>query len=121
MTLALSGVAIIMKLERGQSFLLWALIGFIASFAVSQGAVIWVYLSELFPTALRARGQSLGSATHWVMNALIAATFPTVAAHSKAAPFAFFAAMMVLQLIVVWRWFPRVFRRCWLASSFDCQ
>ena len=106
MALALSGVAIIMKLERGQSFLLWMLIVFIASFAVSQGAVIWVYLSELFPTALRARGQSLGSATHWVMNALIAGIFPAVAAHSKAAPFAFFAAMMVLQLVVVWRWFP---------------
>ena len=55
------------------------LIVFIAFFAFSQGAVIWVYLAEIFPTAVRSRGQALGSATHWGMNALIAQVFPMVA------------------------------------------
>jgi SP family arabinose:H+ symporter-like MFS transporter len=106
MALALSGVAVIMATGRHESLLLWMLAGFIASFAFSQGAVIWVYLSELFPTAVRARGQGLGSATHWGMNAIISAGFPAVAAYSKPAPFVFFAAMMLLQWLVVLRFFP---------------
>ena len=104
--LSLLGVALIMALQSGQALLLPLLVAFIASFAVSQGAVIWVYLSELFPTAVRARGQSLGSATHWVMNAMIAAVFPTVAAASKSLPFLFFAIMMALQFVVVLIAFP---------------
>ena len=47
----------------------WLLVGFIAFFGFSQGAVIWVYISEIFPTTVRAKGQSLGSFTHWAMNA----------------------------------------------------
>ena len=86
--------------------MLWLLIAFIASFAFSQGAVIWVYLAEVFPTAVRAQGQSLGSATHWIMNALIAWTFPIVAAGSRAAPFVLFACMMVIQLVVVLAIYP---------------
>jgi hypothetical protein len=106
MAAALCGVALIMSNGEGESLLIWMLVIFIASFAVSQGAVIWVYLSEVFPTAVRARGQGLGSATHWVMNALISAVFPAVAAFSKPAPFVFFALMMVVQFVVVWRFFP---------------
>jgi MFS family permease len=90
----------------GQQFLIWTLIGFIAFFAFSQGAVIWVYISEIFPTAFRARGQSIGSGTHWFMCALISLAFPAIAAQSDAAPFWFFAAMMVLQFIVVLLFFP---------------
>jgi SP family arabinose:H+ symporter-like MFS transporter len=97
----LAGVAVIFGTGRNGGLLLWLLIGFIASFAFSQGAVIWVYISEVFPTAVRSRGQSLGSSTHWIMNALISFAFPIVAASSRTAPFAFFSAMMVLQLIVV--------------------
>ena len=104
--LALAGVAAVMISGRDQGLLLWLLVGFIAFFALSQGAVIWVYMSEIFPTAVRARGQSLGSATHWVMNALISAVFPVIAARSQGVPFVFFAAMMVLQLVVVARLFP---------------
>ena len=104
--LALAGVAAVMISGREQGLLLWLLIGFISFFALSQGAVIWVYMSEVFPTAVRARGQSLGSATHWMMNALISGVFPVIAARSQGAPFVFFAAMMVLQLIVVARLFP---------------
>jgi len=103
---ALAGVAAIMAWGTHRELLLPLLVGFIAAFALSQGAVIWVYLSEVFPTAVRARGQSLGSATHWVMNALVSALFPAIAAYSTAVPFAFFALMMALQFVVVWVAFP---------------
>jgi len=73
---------------------------------LSQGAVIWVYLSEIFPTRVRARGQSLGAFTHWFMNAAIAWTFPAVAAISSVVPFVFFGAMMVLQFVVVLLFYP---------------
>lgn len=87
--------------------LLPALIGFIAFFAPSQGAVIWVYISEVFPSAVRARGAALGAGTHWLLNAVIALVFPiAVARLSPAMPFGFFAAMMLLQVIVVARLFP---------------
>jgi SP family arabinose:H+ symporter-like MFS transporter len=106
MTMCLAGVATIMAADQWHEILIWTLIGFIAFFAFSQGAVIWVYISEIFPTAVRARGQSIGSATHWLMNAIIAFAFPLIAAHSKAMPFAFFAAMMLLQFFVVLWFFP---------------
>src|SRR3546814_9946926 len=83
-----------------------ALIGFIAFFATSQGAVIWVYISEVFPTPVRARGSALGARTHWLMNALIAGVFPILVAWSPGAPFAIFAAAMVLQIVVVAAIFP---------------
>jgi sugar porter (SP) family MFS transporter len=104
--LALGGVAFVMANHGARSWLLPLLILFIASFAISQGAVIWVYLSEIFPTGVRARGQAVGSATHWILNALISGTFPIVAAHSKSAPFAFFAAMMALQFVAALLFMP---------------
>lgn len=60
------------------SFLLYYIIGFIASFALSQGAVIWVFLAEIFPNEVRAQGSSLGSTTHWVFAALISWIFPVI-------------------------------------------
>ncbi len=110
MALALSGVTLIMASGTGRAWLLWLLIAFIASFAFSQGAVIWVYLSEIFPSDVRARGQGLGSATHWLANAVISRYFPVVAAVTTALPFAFFAGCMVLQFIVVWALFPETQR-----------
>ncbi len=98
--------ALIMGTGQGREYLLFVLVGFIGFFAFSQGAVIWVYLSEIFPTAVRARGQALGSATHWIMNALIAMVFPVIAAKAHGLPFAFFAACMVLQFFVVLAIFP---------------
>ncbi len=98
---ALAGVAAIFFSHAHENLLVWCLVGFIAFFGFSQGAVIWVYLSEVFPTRVRAKGQSLGSFTHWIMNALIASIFPVLAASSGGAPFVFFAAMMVLQFFVV--------------------
>jgi len=104
--LALSGVAAIFFAGTHQDLLVWCLVGFIAFFAFSQGAVIWVYLSEVFPTRVRAKGQSLGSFTHWIMNALISGIFPVLAAFSRGAPFVFFAAMMVVQFFVVLATYP---------------
>jgi SP family arabinose:H+ symporter-like MFS transporter len=102
----LAGVAAIFALGRHEGMLVWLLVAYIAFFAFSQGAVIWVYLSEVFPTSVRAKGQSLGSFTHWFMNALIAWTFPVIAASSRAAPFVFFSAMMVLQFAAVFFVYP---------------
>lgn len=101
-----AGVAFVFYSGKHEDWLVWLLIAFIASFAASQGAVIWVYLSELFPTAVRAKGQSLGSFTHWAMNASISLVYPQVAAQMPAAPFAFFAVMMALQFFVVLFWYP---------------
>ena len=83
------------------------LFGYIAFFAFSQGAVIWVFISEIFPSAVRAKGQALGSSTHWVMAAAITFTFPYFTEKLGGGnTFAFFAAMMVLQLLYVWKMMP---------------
>lgn len=75
---------------------------FIASHAVGQGAVIWVFISEIFPNRHRAEGQSLGSATHWVFAALLTTFFPLmIAALAPGYVFSLFCGMMVLQLIWV--------------------
>jgi len=104
---ALAGVGIIFHTQQHQGLLVWMLMGFIASFAVSQGAVVWVYLSEIFPTRVRAKGQSLGSLTHWLANACIAYSFPLVRGLGGGAyPFYFFAGMMSLQFVIVATAFP---------------
>ncbi len=104
--LSLAGVAAIFLTGSHQELLVWCLVGFIGFFAFSQGAVIWVYLSEIFPTRVRAKGQSLGSFTHWIMNAAIAHAFPVLAASSGGVPFVFFAVMMAVQFFVVLAVFP---------------
>jgi SP family arabinose:H+ symporter-like MFS transporter len=104
--LCLGGVAKIFYTHSHQNYLLWLLVSYIAFFAISQGAVIWVYIGEVFPNRVRSKGQSLGSSSHWIMNALIAYTFPQVAKSSGAYPFMFFAAMMVVQFFVVLFFYP---------------
>jgi MFS transporter, SP family, arabinose:H+ symporter len=75
---------------------------FIAAHAVGQGAVIWVYISEIFPNRQRAEGQALGSFTHWIFAALLTTFFPkVVSAFPPGSVFAFFAGMMLLQLLWV--------------------
>jgi MFS family permease len=103
---ALAGVAGIFLSSSHEDLLVWALVLFIASFAFSQGAVIWVYLSEVFPTRVRAQGQSLGSFTHWAMNAAISFAFPILAKYSRGLPFVVFAVMMVVQFVVVLTVYP---------------
>ncbi|RPJ56419.1 MAG: MFS transporter [Acidobacteria bacterium] len=85
----------------GGTLVLIGLLVFIASHAFGQGAVIWVFISEIFPNRVRARGQALGSFTHWIMAALISWTFPMLAELSGGHVFAFYTAMMVLQLVWV--------------------
>ncbi|GAA4769759.1 sugar porter family MFS transporter [Stakelama sediminis] len=106
MVLCLGAAAAVLFGAIANAVMLPALIGFIAFFATSQGAVIWVYISEIFPTPIRARGSALGAGTHWLMNALIAGVFPVLVAWSPGAPFAIFAAAMVVQLLVVATFFP---------------
>jgi len=101
MVACLSGVAYVFLTNSHQSSLLWLLLVYIAFFAVSQGAVIWVYIGEVFPNRVRAKGQSLGSSAHWIMNALISLTFPLLAVKSHGYPFVFFAAMTLVQFLVV--------------------
>jgi sugar porter (SP) family MFS transporter len=80
---------------------------YIAFFAFSQGAVIWVFISEIFPNPVRAKGQTLGSATHWVMAAIIAFSFPYLAEKAGGGnTFLFFCVMMCIQLVFVWRMMP---------------
>ena len=80
---------------------------FIAAHAIGQGTVIWVFISEIFPNHLRANGQAFGSSVHWILAAAIPSLVPVLFTRIGAAPvFAFFAFMMVLQLIFVWRMIP---------------
>ncbi len=102
----LAGVSAVFFTGRHENLLVWLLVGYIAFFAFSQGAVIWVYISEVFPNRVRAKGQSLGTFSHWFMNALISGIFPLMAASSGAYPFVFFAIMMVVQFFVVLFMYP---------------
>jgi len=83
----------------------WSIAAFILFFSFSQGAVIWVYISEVFPNKVRSKGQSLGSFTHWGLCATAAQIYPPIVAFSKiglAIPFIFGGIMMILQFFVVW-------------------
>ncbi|TWT66850.1 putative metabolite transport protein CsbC [Posidoniimonas polymericola] len=84
----------------GGRLVLLGIFAFIASHAVGQGAVIWVFISEIFPNEHRAIGNSVGSGTHWVFAALVTMAFPVAAAaFAPGYIFAFFAVMMVLQIV----------------------
>ena len=103
----LAGVAWLYKTGSHPGALLWLLVTYIAFFSVSQGAVIWVYLGEVFPNSVRSKGQGVGSASHWFMNAVIALEFPVVVhSMSTATPFVFFSAMTVVQFFVVLLVYP---------------
>jgi SP family arabinose:H+ symporter-like MFS transporter len=104
--ICLLAAAMIFQTQSHQQWLLAVLIAYIVFFAFSQGAVIWVYISEVFPTSVRSKGQSLGSSAHWITNALIASIFPVLARYSKSIPFFFFAVMMVVQFLVVLLVYP---------------
>ncbi len=103
----LAGVAWIYSSNSHQASLVWFLVTYIAFFALSQGAVIWVYIGEIFPNAVRSKGQGVGAASHWFMNAAIAMAFP-IAVHnlSQATPFVFFSVMTGVQFLVVLLVFP---------------
>jgi len=102
----LFGVSNVFFTHSHQSALLLLLVAYIAFFAISQGAVIWVYIGEVFPNRVRSKGQSVGSSSHWIMNAIIAYIFPQLAESSGGYPFLFFGAMMVVQFFVVLFFYP---------------
>ena len=102
----LTSIGYIFYTHRHLGLLVWLLMAFIACFAISHGAVVWVYISEVFPTRLRAKGQSLGSSSHWISNAVISSIFPLLAKATGAAPFFFFALMMVADLFLVLFYYP---------------
>jgi sugar porter (SP) family MFS transporter len=88
---------------------LFYLIGFIAFFAFSQGAVIWVFISEIFPNSVRSQGGSLGSFTHWIMAAIISWTFPVIVEgipNGGVYSFVFYSIMMFISFIFIWRVMP---------------
>jgi MFS family permease len=87
--------------EAGSIVVLTSLLVFVAAHAFGQGTVIWVFISEIFPNRVRARGQSLGSFTHWFMTAAISWTFPVIAEISGGHTFAFYALCMIGQLLWV--------------------
>lgn len=97
----LAGVAGIFLTHQHKEYLVWLLVAYIAFFAFSQGAVIWVYIGEVFPNRVRAQGQSLGSFSHWFMAGVISLGFPPLAAKSGGYPFIFFSAMTIVQFFVV--------------------
>lgn len=106
LVICLLGIAEIFITHQHMNWLVWLLMAYIACFAISQGAVVWVYVSEVFPNRVRSKGQSVGSSAHWVTNALISLVFPVMATSSGASPFIFFALMMVLDLFIVWFIYP---------------
>ena len=77
-----------------------------AFFAFSQGTVVWVYLSELFPPGIRGAGQGYGSSVHWIANALLVLVYPIMQHASSVRTFYLFALMMALQIVVIWLWYP---------------
>jgi sugar porter (SP) family MFS transporter len=102
----LATIGHIFRTNSHGNWLIGLLIGFMGFFAISQGAVIWVYMSEVFPTRVRAQGQAVGTSTLWVMNAAISAVFPVLAAKSTATPFFFFAAMMFIDVVIIAAVYP---------------
>lgn len=105
--LSLTLVSIAFFRGTGGAMVPWLLFLFIASHAIGQGAVIWVFISEIFPNRIRSWGASLGSSTHWLFAALIAGLFPHFnSKYGGGTIFLFFAFMMVLQLLFVWKLMP---------------
>ena len=108
--LSLAMVTWIFNSNVHANWLVWLLAGMVICHAFGQGAVIWVFISEIFPTSVRSKGQTLGSFTHWFMAMLISWNFPLVAGKlgqpHAGLPFAFFAVMMVVQVAVVGALFP---------------
>jgi len=98
---AMSAAEAAAAVGAGDTIVLVSIMVFIAAHAVGQGAVIWVFISEIFPNEVRARGQSLGVFTHWAMNFIVSWFFPVLAGVSASLTFAIFCGFMTLQLLWV--------------------
>jgi sugar porter (SP) family MFS transporter len=91
------------------AFMLIYLVGFILSFGFTAGTVIWVYISEIFPNSIRAKGQTLGSFTHWIIAVIISWGFPVIVGGFEfggGIAFGIFAVSMVFMFVTVWKFFP---------------
>jgi sugar porter (SP) family MFS transporter len=89
--------------------IMWFFVGYILFFGFSQGAVIWVFISEIFPNRVRAEGQALGSFTHWLAATVVSQAFPIAVDSPWIGPgraFLFFAVMMALHFVFVWLLLP---------------
>jgi sugar porter (SP) family MFS transporter len=106
LAICLTVVSYVFMTHRHLGWLVWLLMAYIACFAISQGAVVWVYISEVFPNRVRSKGQALGSSSHWVTNAIISLIFPVMAGSSGAYPFIFFAVMMVVDFFLILKYYP---------------
>jgi MFS transporter, SP family, arabinose:H+ symporter len=102
----LLAVAAIFATGQHRGALLGLLVAYIAFFAISQGTVIWVYLSEIFPPGIREKGQSLGTLALWLTNGLVAAVYPKIASVAGQYPFIFFSVMMLGQFFLTLFVFP---------------
>ena len=110
MAICLASLSLVIPHHVAPSIYLSILIAYNAFFGFSQGSVVWAYLSELFPPGLRGLGQGYGATVHWICNAVLIAIFPRVQHASPVEVFYVFAAMMVLQVVVVWVWYPETKR-----------
>jgi MFS family permease len=90
----------------GGYWVLVCILGFIASFAFSQGTVIWVVLTEIYPNRIRAKAQSIATLTHWIWAFIITLTFPMMIGRFGGSTFALFGTAMVLHLAFVYFWLP---------------
>jgi sugar porter (SP) family MFS transporter len=103
----LAAVSWLFAINSHPAALVWLFVGYIAFFALSQGAVIWVYIGEVFPNHVRSKGQGVGNASHWIVNTIIALEFPVlVVTMGRSAPFTFFAIMTAIQFFVVLFFYP---------------
>lgn len=105
--ISLAVVAWAFNSNQGGVVVVFFVFTFIASHAIGQGAVIWVFIAEIFPNNIRSKGQSLGCGTHWIFAALITLLMPFfLAQYSPATVFTFFVFMMMLQLVFVYTLMP---------------
>lgn len=104
---SLAVVAWAFNTDQGGMIVVFFVFLFIASHAIGQGAVIWVFIAEIFPNSVRSKGQSLGSGTHWVFAALITLLMPFfLEQYTPGTVFTFFAFMMILQFLFVFVLMP---------------
>ena len=102
----LFAIAAIYHYQQNEFLLLPLLIAYIAFFAFSQGTVIWVYLSEIFPNAVREKGLTLGSFVAWTAGTIVAWFFPIMTDYAASFPFIVFGISMIIQFVLVWKYFP---------------
>lgn len=106
MALCLVALAVFIPRHFAPQLYLSILVAYNAFFAFSQGTVVWVYLSELFPPGIRGAGQGYGSSVLWIANAILVLAFPIMQRASSVRTFYFFAVMMAAQIVVAWLWYP---------------